>query len=71
MRPVRVEFHPTEGAKLLSTQGHHSLGHLGGITGSRFLEWFISAPENADVLCEIKVFGGTGGNVKQIVKTSL
>ena len=67
LRPVRVEFQPAEGVKLLSAQGHYSLGHLSGVTGSRFLEWFISAPEGVKDLCEIRVFGGTGGNIKQLV----
>ena len=70
LRPVRVEFHPAERVKLLSTQGHYSLGHLSGITGSRSLEWFVSVPEGNKELCEIRVLGGTGGNVKQIVKVS-
>jgi len=68
LRSVRVEFHPAEGVKLLSAQGHHSLGHLNGVTGSRFLEWFVSAPEGVEALCEICVLGGTGGNVRQLVK---
>jgi len=68
LRPVRLEFHPAEGVKLLSAQGHYSLGHLSGITGSRFLEWFVSAPEGVEELCEIRVLGGTGGNVRRTVK---
>jgi len=68
LRPVRVEFHPAEGVDLLSAQGHYSLGHLTGITGGRSLEWFVSAPEGKEDLCEIRVLGGTGGNVKQSVK---
>ena len=68
LRPVRVEFHPAEGVELLSDRGHHSLGHLSGVTGSRLLEWFVSAPEGSDELCEIQVLGGTGGNVKRSVK---
>jgi hypothetical protein len=70
LRPVRVEFHPTEGVELLSAQGHYSLGHLSGVTGSRSLEWFVSVPEGKKELCEIRVLGGTGGNAKQLVKVS-
>ena len=68
LRPVRVEFYPVEGIELLSAQGHYSLGHLSGITGGRMLEWFVSAPEDESDLCQIRVFGGTGGNVEQNVK---
>ncbi len=67
MRPVRIEFHPAEGVQLLSDQGHYSLGHLSGVTGSRSLEWFVSVPEGGEDLCEIKILGGTGGNVRQAV----
>ena len=70
LRPVRVEFHPAQGVKLLSVQGHHSLGHLGGISSSRFLEWFVSATEGVEKLCEIRVLGGAGGNVEKQVKLS-
>jgi len=69
LRPVRVEFHPAEGVKLLSDQGHRSLGHLGGITDSRSLEWFVSAPKHKNELCEILIFGGAGGNTRCSVKT--
>jgi hypothetical protein len=65
--PVRVEFYPSEGVKLLSDQGHRSLGHLRGVTDSRSLEWFVLAPADKDKLCEIKVMGGTGGNIRQSV----
>jgi hypothetical protein len=70
LRPVRLEFHPAEGVELLSAQGHYSLGHLSGVTGSRCLEWFVSAPASRENLCEIRVSGGTGGNVRRLVKTS-
>ncbi len=61
---VRVEFHPAAGVDLLSLQGHVDVGHLDGVTGSSSLEWFVSAPETSQqVLCEIRVLGGTGGNV--------
>ncbi|MFC1715101.1 M14 family metallopeptidase [Candidatus Poribacteria bacterium] len=69
-RRIRVEFHTAEGVELLSDQGHYILGHLDGITGSRPLEWLVSVPEGRKELCEIRVFGGTGGNVKKILKTS-
>jgi len=70
LRPVRVEFHPADGVNLLSAQGHFSLGHLSGITGGKSLEWFVSAPAGKADLCEIRVLGGTGGNVRQNVKIS-
>jgi hypothetical protein len=63
LRPVRVEFHPASEVTLLSAQGHQTLGHLGGLTDSRVLEWFAQAPKEAKELCEIRVMGGTGGNV--------
>ncbi len=62
LRPVRVEFHPTPGVQLLSSKGHHNLGHINGLTHSRSLEWFVSAPTDAQELCKIRVLGGTGGN---------
>lgn len=67
MRPVRLELHLADGVELLSDQGHYSLGHLGGVTDSRSLEWFVSVPEGKDALCEIRIFGGAGGNVSQAV----
>ncbi|MBM3240427.1 hypothetical protein FJZ31_29440 [Candidatus Poribacteria bacterium] len=63
LRPVRVEFHLAPGVNLLSNKGHYHIGHIGGITDSRPLEWFVSAPSEAQKLCEIQVFGGTGGNM--------
>ena len=63
LRPVRVEFHPSSGVELLSAEGHVEVGHLAGVTGSRTLEWFVSTPKAGRVLCEIRVLGGTGGNV--------
>jgi hypothetical protein len=68
LRTVRVEFHPAEGATLLSAQGHRDLGHLNGVTDSRTLEWFVSCPEGIQDLCEIHVLGGTGGNVRMQVQ---
>ena len=62
LRSVRVEFYPAEGVKLLSATGHVDLGHLKGVTDSRLLEWFLSASQDAQELCEIRVLGGTGGN---------
>jgi len=62
LRPVRLEFCPAKGVKLLSLAGHHDLGHLEGLTGSRKLEWFVTAPGKGRELCELYVFGGTGGN---------
>lgn len=77
LRPVRVEFHPAADVTLLSAQGHHTLGHLAGLTDSRALEWFVRVPpvlsetegEEAKELCEIRVMGGTGGNVRYRVHT--
>ena len=62
LRPVRVEFHAARGVELLSAEGHTEVGHLAGVTGSRTLEWFVSAPKPGKGLCEIRVLGGTGGN---------
>jgi len=59
---VKVEFRPAEGVELLSNIGHKSVGHLGGVTGSRDLEWFVGAGGKVKALCEIRVLGGTGGN---------
>ena len=67
LRPVRVEFHPASGVNLLSNQGHHHIGHMNGLTDSRLLEWFVSAPSEIQQLCEIQVFGGTGGNASVCV----
>ncbi|MCK4300864.1 MAG: hypothetical protein KAX80_15085, partial [Planctomycetes bacterium] len=67
LRPVRVEFHPADGVRLLSQTGHYDLGHLGGVTDGRALEWFVAAEGNGDSLCELHVQGGTGGNVSAAV----
>jgi hypothetical protein len=71
LQPVHVEFHPAEGVVLLSTQGHADLGHMGGLTDSRLLEWFLSCSEGAKDLCEISVLGGTGGNTRRLIKRPL
>lgn len=63
LKPVRVSFRASRGVKLLSLKGHHDLGHLAGLTGSRHLEWFVSAPARAKTLCDIEVHGGAGGGV--------
>ena len=68
MRPVRVEFHPGQGVQLLSQRAHMELGHLRGVTGSKELEWFVSAPEKSGDLGEIILCGGTGGNLRQRVE---
>lgn len=60
---VRVEFHPAEGVRLLSDAGHRALGHLGGLTDGRNLEWFVAAEGDAPALCELRALGGAGGNV--------
>jgi hypothetical protein len=67
--PVRVEFNSVEGVKLLSAQGHYNLGHLGSITDSRFLEWFVFNPDRRQVLCEINIIGGTGGNIRYAIQS--
>ena len=67
LRPVRVEFCPAEGVELLSAQGHADLGHLGGVTDSRIVEWFVSATDESQALCEIRVLGGSGGNIARKV----
>lgn len=63
IRPVRVEFSPSENVKLLSHQGHYNLSHLSGVRDSRLLEWFISVPDDCKIPCEIRINGGTGGNI--------
>jgi len=68
LRPVRVELHISDGAELLSDQGHHNLGHLGGITDSRLLEWFVSLSDRDQDICQIKILGGTGGNVYHTIR---
>jgi len=67
LKPVRVQFRRADGVKLLSQTGHHSLGHLAGITDGRDLEWFVSVEEPTDSLCELRVLGGTGGNMRASV----
>ena len=62
LKGVRVDFVPAKGVELLSRVGHHSLGHLAGVTDGRQLEWFVSAPGKCRTLCELRVSGGTGGN---------
>jgi hypothetical protein len=65
---VRVEFHPATGVQLLSEVGHQTLGHLGGLTDARDLEWFVTAPPGASALCELRVLGGAGGNVSVTIR---
>ena len=64
LRPVRVEFQPAKGVRLLSRVGHQTLGHLGGISGGRELEWFVAATPAASSLCSLTVLGGAGGNTR-------
>jgi hypothetical protein len=68
LRPVRVELYTSEGIELLSNQGHYNLGHLGGITDSRLLEWFVSVSDTNLGICQLKILGGTGGNICQTIK---
>lgn len=65
LRPVRAEFHPGEEVEILSHQAHFDVGHLAGVTGSRVLEWFVAG--KGEALGEIRVAGGTGGNVRRQV----
>ena len=67
LKGVRVEFQPADGVKLLSQTGHHSLGHLAGITDGRDLEWFVAVEKDTDLLCELRVLGWTGGNVSATI----
>ena len=62
LRPVRVQFEPAPGVCLLSRVGHQTLGHLGGISDGRELEWFVAAGADATSLCSLTVLGGTGGD---------
>ena len=64
LHPVRVEFHPGEGAELLSLRAHTDLGHLAGVNGSEVLEWFVSTTRRSGDLGEICIQGGTGGNLR-------
>jgi hypothetical protein len=69
--PTRVEFCPADGVELLSSQGHMALGHLKGLTDSRLVEWFVSAPRSSPKLCDIRILGGAGGNVmRKVIKPS-
>ncbi|MGE5530612.1 MAG: M14 family metallopeptidase [Bacteroidota bacterium] len=70
LQGVRVEFHPGEGVRLLSEAGHRVLGHLGGLTDGRDLEWFVAAEVDTPVLCELRALGGAGGNVSVSVVPS-
>ncbi|MEN6549045.1 MAG: M14 family metallopeptidase [Armatimonadia bacterium] len=70
LQGVRVEFHPAKGVRLLSEAGHRVLGHLGGLTDGRDLEWFVAAEGDAPVLCELRALGGAGGNVSVTVGPS-
>jgi hypothetical protein len=69
LKGVRVEFLPAPGVRLLSRTGHQDLGHLGGITDGRELEWFVAAESKARTLCELRVTGGAGGNALASVPT--
>jgi len=64
LQPVRVEFAPGPGVERLSREGHRNLGHLGALTDSRNLEWFLRAPKDAAMLCELTVHGGTAGTCR-------
>ena len=66
--PVKAGFAPSPGVELLSAAGHHDLGHLSGITGSRIVEWFVRPGTGVQVLGELSVSGGTGGDVRRVVE---
>lgn len=61
LQPVRLEFTTAPGVERLSREGHSSLGHLGGLTDSRTLEWFLRVPEGTPWLCEVSIDAGTAG----------
>jgi hypothetical protein len=65
--PVRVEFHAAKSI-VLSQRAHHELGHLAGVTGGKLLEWFVEAGRGKGAIGEICVYGGTGGNLRQVVE---
>ena len=67
LRPVRVAFHPSAGVELLSRRAHAELGHLEGMAGSRTVEWFVAPAKGSRDVAEIRVDGGTGGNLRQRV----
>jgi hypothetical protein len=69
LQGVRVEFRPAEGVRLLSEAGHRTLGHLGGLTDGRDLEWFVAAESDAETLCALRVLGGAGGDAAVSVRT--
>lgn len=64
LQPVRVEFAPGPGVERLSREGHRTLGHLGALTDSRSLEWFLRVPEGGTPLCDLTVHGGTAGTCR-------
>jgi hypothetical protein len=68
LQPVRVEFAAGRGVERLSREGHRTLGHLGPLTDSRSLEWFLRVPDRAKELCRITVRGGTGGVCRTTVQ---
>jgi hypothetical protein len=61
LQPVRVEFTAGNGVERLSREGHRILGHLGALTDSRVLEWFLRVPDDTTELCRVVVHAGTGG----------
>ncbi len=72
LRPVATRFTPAHGVTLLSATGSQALGHLAAVTGSRIVEWFVSAPEKSgkdtQLLGELYVSGGTGSDITRTVE---
>ena len=68
LRPVRVSFEPGDGVTLLSQSGHHTLGHLDGITGSRTVEWFVNSADARGELATLRIDGGAGGNATHVIR---
>ena len=67
-RGVSVRLTCMGKTRLLSRRGHDDLGDLQASTGSRDLEWFVSAPKSQVDLCRIEVSGGAGGNVAAVAR---
>lgn len=71
LSPVKVSFTPAKNVKRISAASHFNLGHLSGITGSQVIEWFVKVQKGCvQILGELKVSGGTGGQIQCTVETS-
>ena len=71
LRPVTARFTPAAGVTMLSAAESQELGHLAAVTGSRIVEWFVSATEKpeAQVLGQLWIAGGAGGDSSRTIKT--